>query len=244
MKFSIVIPAHNEAENIVKTVSELVLILDSEKIDYEIIIVSDHSTDNTIDMVNSLVEQNSRCVLVINKDHPGFGMAVRCGLDNYSGDAVAVVMADASDDPKDLIKYYRELEKGADCVFGSRFMKESVVKDYPLHKLWLNRFVNFGIRTLFWIKFNDVTNAFKAYRRETVEGLRPFLSRHFNLTVELPLKSIVRGYSYSVVPINWYGRTKGVSKLKLKEMGSRYAFIVLYVWLEKMLSRGDYKRSD
>ena len=72
----------------------------------------------------------------------------------------------------------------------------------------------------------------------------PLLSKHFNLTVELPLKAIVRGYTYAVVPINWYNRTTGVSKLKIKEMGSRYLFIVLYVWLEKLLSRGDYVKKD
>ncbi len=244
MKFSIVIPAHNESENIIPTVDGLVEVLVREQIDYEIVIVNDHSTDDTEDVISSIVANNACCKLVENKEQPGFGMAVRCGLNNFSGDAVAIVMADASDDPEDVITYYRELEKGVDCVFGSRFMKQSTVKNYPLHKLWINRLVNFGIKIMFWIKFNDVTNAFKAYRRETIDGLRPLLSRHFNLTVELPLKSIVRGYSYSVVSINWYGRTKGVSNLKLKEMGSRYAFIVLYVWLEKMLSRGDYERND
>lgn len=242
MKFSIVIPAHNEEENIEPTVSGLVAVFESENIDYEIVIVSDHSTDNTIEVVDLIIRKNPRCVLVINEDHPGFGMAVRCGLNNYSGDAVAIVMADASDDPLDVVKYYYELEKGVDCVFGSRFMKESAVENYPIHKLWLNRLVNFGIKIIFWMKFNDTTNAFKAYRRDTINGLRPILAKHFNLTVELPLKAIVRGYSYTVVPINWYGRTKGVSNLKLKEMGSRYAFIVLYVWFEKMLSRGDYNK--
>ncbi len=242
MRLSIIIPAHNEEESIIPTVNAIVNVLEKNAIEYEIVMVNDHSTDNTEQVIKELSAEKPGCRLVTNDTEPGFGMAVRCGLNNYTGDAAVVVMADASDDPEDIVKYYRELEKGVDCVFGSRFMKESVVRDYPKHKLLLNRIVNFGIKVMFWIKFNDTTNAFKAYRRETIDGLRPFLSRHFNLTVELPLKAIVRGYSYSVVPINWYGRTKGVSKLKLKEMGSRYAFIVLYVWLEKMLSRGDYNK--
>jgi len=70
------------------------------------------------------------------------------------------------------------------------------------------------------------------------------LSNHFNLTVEMPLKAIVRGHSYAVVPISWTNRVYGVSKLKLQEMGSRYLFIVLYVFLEHHLSRGDYHRPD
>jgi dolichol-phosphate mannosyltransferase len=116
------------------------------------------------------------------------------------------------------------------------------VIDYPLPKYVLNRAFNLFIRLLFRFKFNDTTNAFKAYRTTTLQGLRPFLAPHFNLTVELPLKTIVRGYSWTVIPITWRNRRVGVAKLKIKEMGARYMFIVLYVWLEKYFSRGDYRK--
>jgi dolichol-phosphate mannosyltransferase len=92
------------------------------------------------------------------------------------------------------------------------------------------------------MKYNDVTNAFKLYRRTVIAGLQPLLAYHFNLTVELPLKSIVRGYSYAVLPTAWSDRTEGVSKFKIKEMGSRYLFIVFYCYLEKYLTREDYRR--
>jgi dolichol-phosphate mannosyltransferase len=72
--------------------------------------------------------------------------------------------------------------------------------------------------------------------------MQPLISPHFNLTVEMPLKAIIRGYSYAVIPISWTNRLAGESKLKIKEMGSRYLFIVLYLWLERTLSRGDYHR--
>ncbi|MGC1802362.1 MAG: hypothetical protein WA701_18410, partial [Solirubrobacterales bacterium] len=90
--------------------------------------------------------------------------------------------------------------------------------------------------------YDDTTNAFKAYRREVIETVQPLLANHFNLTVEIPLKAIVRGHSYGIVPISWHGRSSGASKLDLREMGSRYAFIVLYVLLERYMSRGDYLR--
>jgi len=153
-------------------------------------------------------------------------------------------MADASDDPHDVVKYYRKLEEGYECVFGSRFTRHSRVENYPAHKLFLNRLANRFIKFLFGLPFNDITNAFKCYRREVIAGLQPILASHFNLTVELPLKAIVRGYSYAVVPINWYGRAVGISKLKIKEMSGRYLFIVLYVFLEKLLAREDYRRKD
>lgn len=239
---SLVIPAHNEADGITPTVHGLAVRLRAASIPFEIVVVDDHSTDGTGDAVMALGAEIPELRCVPNPRSGGFGHAVIAGLEAFSGDAVAIVMADASDEPADLVTYYHTLQQGYDCVFGSRFVSGARVVDYPKHKLLLNRLTNWFIRLLFGLRSNDTTNAFKCYRREVIAGCQPLLSKHFNLTVELPLKAVVRGYSYAVVPINWYNRTTGVSKLKLKEMGSRYLFIVLYVWLEKVLSRGDYRR--
>ena len=152
-------------------------------------------------------------------------------------------MADESDDSHDAVLYWQKLNEGYDCVFGSRFMKGGGVIDYPRLKLLMNRLANFFLRVLFNIKLNDTTNAFKAYRKTVIDGCRPLIAPHFNLTVELPLKAIVRGYSWTVMPITWRNRRHGEAKLKLKEMGSRYLFICLYVWLEKYFSRGDYRKT-
>jgi dolichol-phosphate mannosyltransferase len=242
VKLSVVIPAHNEAESIGATVEAIAAELRAEAIPYEIVVVDDHSSDGTANAVRAIGERDPgvRCIRSLRA--PGFGQAVRAGLDEYVGDAVAIVMADLSDSPRDLVRYYRVLEEGFDCAFGSRFIKGGRVSGYPKAKLLLNRLVNLGIRCLFRHGYNDTTNAFKAYRREVMDHVQPLLSHHFNLTVELPLKAIVRGYSYSIVPISWTNRAHGVSKLKLQEMGSRYLFIVLYVFLEHHLSRGDYQR--
>lgn len=238
--FSIVIPAYNEEGCIEVTVQSMSQALEAQEIDYDILVINDHSRDRTEAYLQRLSQQNSK-VRYLNNYYPrGFGFAVRCGLENFRGDAVAIVMADGSDAPEDLAGYYHKLNEGYDCVFGSRFMRGGRVVGYPMHKLIVNRIANLFIQLLFGLKFNDVTNAFKAYRRDVVKGISPLLSHHFNLTVEMPLKAMVRGYTYAVVPITWHNRTTGVSKLKLKEMGSRYLFIVLYTWLEKHLARGDY----
>jgi dolichol-phosphate mannosyltransferase len=244
MKISVVIPAHNEESCLYSTVSNLVDRLQQESIVHEVLIVNDSSTDKTIAVCQELSQAFKNVRYVNNQPPNGFGFAVRRGLAEFEGDAVAIMMADASDDPKDLVTGYHKLLEGYDCVFGSRFIKGGKVVDYPVHKLLLNRLANGFIKTLFTLPYNDVTNAFKIYRREVINGVEPILSHHFNLTVELPLKAIVRGFSYKVIPMRWYNRQTGVSKLKIKEMGSRYLFIVLYVWLEKHLSRGDYHRSQ
>jgi dolichol-phosphate mannosyltransferase len=198
--------------------------------------------DGTAAVVGRIAATNPQVRCLPSPYRNGFGFAVRAGLESFQGDAVAIVMADGSDSPQDLVSYQRLLEEGYECAFGSRFMHGSVVRDYPRSKLIMNRIVNWGIRVLFRHGYNDTTNAFKAYRREVIENIKPFLSHHFNLTVELPLKAVVRGYSYGIVPISWTNRKAGVSKLSLNEMGSRYLFIVLYVFLEHHLSRGDYRR--
>jgi dolichol-phosphate mannosyltransferase len=244
MKLSVVIPAHDEFESIGVTVEAVTSELRAEQIPYEIVVVDDASSDGTGDVVRAIAERDPSVRCIRSARSPGFGQAVRVGLDEYTGDAVAIMMADLSDSPKDLVRYYRVLEQGFDCAFGSRFIRGGQVSDYPKVKLILNRLVNLGIRMLFRHGYNDTTNAFKAYRREVIDNLQPLLSHHFNLTVELPLKAVVRGHSYKVVPVSWANRAYGVSKLKLQEMGSRYLFIVLYVFLEHHLSRGDYRRPE
>jgi dolichol-phosphate mannosyltransferase len=239
---SVVIPAHNESGSIRDTVEAIVGSLERERVEYEVLIVDDASTDGTQQIVESLSAGNSRVRYHRSHNPPGFGFTIRAGLDLFRGDTVAIVMADGSDDPEDLVRYHRILQAGHDCAFGSRFVRGAEVQDYPRFKLVLNRVVNLGIRVLFRHGYNDTTNAFKAYRREVIQTVQPLLSNHFNLTVEIPLKAIVRGHSYAVVPINWRNRTSGESKLALNEMGSRYVFIVLYVLLERHLSRGDYER--
>mgnify|MGYP005850305765 CR=1 FL=1 len=239
---SLIIPAYNEEGCLEKTIREFNNVLRIEKINHEILVINDHSMDNTEEILKKLSGEIKELRYLNNSRKNGYGNAVIDGLNNFKGDYVAIVMADLSDNPKDLVKYYREIIKGYDCVFGSRFIKGGRTYDYPIHKLILNRIVNNMMKWMFWIKYNDVTNAFKMYKKETIEGLRPFLSHHFNLTVELPLKAIVRGYSYKVVPNSWTNRKAGVSKLKIKEMGSRYFFIILYCFLEKKMSQGDYKK--
>jgi len=244
MEISIIIPAHNEEGCIEETVTAIATRLMAVNIPHNVLVINDNSQDNTEKILLEICSKYSHVRYLNNDSSNGFGIAVRKGLEHFLGDAVAIVMADGSDSPDDIVTYYEKLIEGYDCVFGSRFIKGGNVIDYPLHKLIINRCANWFIKHLFRLDLNDTTNAFKAYRRSVIQGLTPILSYHFNLTVELPLKAIVRGYSYAVVPISWKNRTAGISKLKIKEMGSRYLFIVLYVFLEKHLSRGDYRRKE
>jgi dolichol-phosphate mannosyltransferase len=245
MKLSVVIPAYNEEGCIEGTVRNLHKVLSEAQIDCEILVVNDNSQDGTQLILDRLQAEIPALRSLLNPGPNGFGMAVRKGFEHISGEAVAVYMADASDRPEDLVRFFRVMEeKKVECVFGTRFHRKAKVIDYPWPKLTLNRMVNNFIRLIFGFRYNDVTNAFKLYRAHVIRGIGPFLSPHFNLTVELPLKSIVRGYSYAVLPNDWINRKTGESKLKVKEMGSRYLFIILYCLIEKWLSRGDYRKKE
>ena len=245
MKLSIVMPAHNEEQSIGETIDQIQRALSATAIDYEILVVNDKSTDGTLEVLEQLSAKYSNFRFLTNEGPGGFGYAVRYGLENFSGDCVAVMMADLSDSPADLIRFYRKMVDGNyDCVFGSRFTKGGTVIDYPFVKKIINRVANTIIRVVMRIRYNDTTNAFKLYKREVIDGVKPLLSPHFNLTIELPLKAIIRGYSYAILPNSWTNRKFGVSKLKIKEMGSRYFFILVYCFIEKYFSRGDFKRKD
>lgn len=243
MKLSVVIPAYNEEESIGETLTALYAVLEKEQIDHEIVVTNDNSKDGTLARLAELAQEIPTLTYYTNPGPNGFGYAVRYGLERFKGDCVAVMMADLSDDPADLVRYYHKMQEGYDCVFGSRWVKGGKVIDYPAVKKYINRLANAIVRTTFRLKYNDCTNAFKLYRRETMEGLKPFLAPHFNLTLELPLKAIVRGYSYAVVPNSWTNRKYGESKLKIKEMGSRYFFIMMYCLIEKYFSRGDFHKT-
>ncbi|MBI3884770.1 MAG: glycosyltransferase family 2 protein [Opitutae bacterium] len=240
--FSIVVPAHNEEESLPPTLRDIYAVMVREGVPHEIVVVDDGSRDHTWAVLQELKQSIPTLVPVQNKSPNGFGCAVTCGLNHMKGDACTIMMADASDSPDDAVRYWHLLNDGWDCAFGSRFVRGGRVIDYPRTKLFVNRLANFLVRVGFNIELNDTTNAFKAYRRTVIEGCRPFLAPHFNLTVEIPLKAIVRGYTWTVTPISWRNRKYGEAKLKIKEMGSRYFFICAYVWLEKYFSRGDYRR--
>jgi len=239
---SVVIPARNEAKNVKETIEGIVREFKKNNIQYEIIVVNDNSTDETTQVVSDLINTDSSIRLLNGKEPFGFGNAIKRGLNEFTGDYVIITMADSSDDPKDMVRYVEEMKKGKDCCFGSRWDKEAFVSGYPWVKLVLNRMANWFIRILFGLPYNDVTNAFKGYSKEAIDGIKPILSHHFNVTVELPLKAIIRGYSYQVIPTDWHERRKGETSFKIQEMGSRYLFIILYIFLEKLLCKRDYQK--
>jgi len=240
MKMSVVIPTYNEENTIGTCVDQLVRTLgDQHGIPYEIIVVNDNSTDGTARVVHSRSEENPAIRTVKSPPPRGFGRAIRSGIEVVTGDVVVIVMGDLSDDPEDVVAYYRKLEAGYDCVFGSRFIKGSRTQYYPPLKRIVNRTVNRLIQLMFWTRFNDLTNAFKAYRVEVIRECGPYRASHFNITIEMSLSALIRRYAIAQIPIAWSGRTWGSSNLRIREMGRKYLCILLKIFFERMLIADD-----
>tara|TARA_B100000941_G_scaffold280406_1_gene246798 strand:+ start:367 stop:1080 length:714 start_codon:yes stop_codon:yes gene_type:complete len=230
---SILIPVRNESNSLADLFNYFDKNLDD--VDFEVIIINDFSDDDTLQKAKLLGQKNQK-FKILNNTKKGLGGAINFGINHSTGEFLVIMMADQSDDIEDLKKYYHLIKsENLDAVLGSRFMKSSRVSDYPLQKLVLNRIFNFFVSIIFLNSYNDYTNAFKIYKRQVLIEILPLVSESFNIFLEMPLKIISRKYLYKVIPINWIGRKKGESKFKIKELGSKYLFTLIYCFIEKIL---------
>ncbi len=232
MDLTILIPVKNEEKNIESILKE---ITDTIRLDYEILFVNDFSSDSTLDTIHYFKNKNNK-ISIINNEKNGLGESIRNGIKHAKGKYLCILMCDGSDDLNDLQRYYETIKNdNLDAVFGSRFLKESLIHGYPKFKLILNRIFNYFISFLYLNKYNDYTNAFKIYKKEILEDLEPIVSESFNVFLEIPLKIINRNLKYKVISINWFGRKIGKSKFKFNELRSKYIFTLIYCFSEKIL---------
>jgi dolichol-phosphate mannosyltransferase len=241
MSLSIIIPCRNEEESIEITIYEIMEYLNDSLEKFEINIINDFSTDNTLSKIKKISELEKKIKVYDNKVK-GLGGAINLGLKNSSYKYTTIVMADLSDKPEDILKYYKEInDNQLDAVLGSRFISGSKIKNYPKKKLFFNRIFNYLVKILFLHPYNDYTNAFKIYRTDVLKEIEPLVSENFNIFLELPLKIITRKYKYSIIPISWENRKSGKAKFQIKELGSKYLFTLLYCFLEKVLLKKKQK---
>lgn len=236
---SIIIPVKNEELLIKDSINYL--LKEIKNIKFEIIIIDDFSDDGTAEIVERIKKDNDK-VKFFRNSQEGLGPLIDLGITKSEGDYICVMMADLSDDIQDLKTYYEKINNSElDAILGSRFIKNSKVFEYPIIKLLLNRIFNYLVKILFLSNYNDFTNAFKIYKKSSLLKLRPFVSEGFNIFLELPLKLISRGYKYEVTPIKWTNRKKGKSKFKIKELGAKYFFTLIYCLSEKILLKKQIK---
>ena len=237
---SILIPVRNEYENLKEI--ERIFQKNFNEIKHEVILINDFSFDDTLIKAQEISNNNKNFCVLDNKKK-GLGGAISLGIERSKGNFVCIMMADFSDDVEDLKKYYNLMsQNNVDAVFGSRFINNSVVIDYPQKKYFLNRVFNFFVKIIFFNNYNDYTNAFKIYKTSMLKSFLPLVSESFNVFLEMPLKVISRGYKFEVIPINWTGRKKGIAKFNIKELRSKYLFTLIYCFMEKILLKKKKKK--
>ena len=230
---SIIIPVRNETDILKDIINYFSQNL--REIKHEILIINDFSEDDTLEKAKSLTNglNNFR---VLNNLKKGLGGAINLGIKESSGIYITIMMADLSDDIENLKTYNNLMTTNKyDSILGSRFLKDSKISGYPKQKLLLNRLFNYFVSLIFLNRYNDYTNAFKIYKKSVLEDMMPLISESFNIFLEMPLKIISRGYNYKIIPINWFGRKKGVSNFRIKELGAKYLFTLIYCFIEKNL---------
>jgi dolichol-phosphate mannosyltransferase len=233
MELCILIPAKNEALSLPKTIIDLYDNLNSQ-IPFNFIVVNDHSDDETLIVLENLSKRFSNFNYINNEGPGGVGNAIRYGLERFSGDIVAICMADGSDGPSDVLKSYLKIKlEGYDCVFGSRFIEGGSVNNYPIIKKLLNRIFNLMVKVLSSYKFNDFTNIFKVYNRFAIERIQPLESTDFNIGLEMSLKAFKKNLKIAIVPISWQQRTEGKSKLNLMKNFKLYMFTLKKLLLDE-----------
>ena len=147
---SVIIPARDESQNLIECINEIVTALNRNDIKHEILVIDDGSTDDSITVLKHIMLDHPTVRFIENKWENGFGRAVRLGLDNYKGDAVAIMMADRSDSPSDLVSYWEEVKKDMNAFLEVGLCWEQNLS-LSKFKLIINRIVNIMIKVFFML---------------------------------------------------------------------------------------------
>jgi len=250
MKISIIIPAHNEEKIIEKTIKKTYYLLSKNNYNFEIIVVNDNSDDKTGEIIDTLSKIHKKIRVLHKKSNikgpTGIGSALQFGFKHCKGDIIIPLMGDLSDDPNDISKLVNKIFEGFDVVCGSRFIKGSKIIDYPKIKMLCNRLYNRLFAFLFSLHVKDISNAFKAYRKNVIDMTKP-KSKNFDITAEILLKAHILEFKISEVPVSWHGRIKGESKFasfslvsvftKIPRIGYQYGILALRLWLKFLSNR-------
>lgn len=231
MKISVVIPAHNEEQNIENIVK--LLFRNFRSVVHEVIIVNDCSTDHTKEILTKLSKSHKKIIPVHRKHNPGVGNAIREGLKKISSksDYVLLLDCDFVENIKDIRKMIG-LAHTADGLLGSRFIKSGILVNYPIVKKIANRTFHKLMRLVLNIGHIDISNNFKLYKRHVIIAIQPYLkSSGFSINAETGIYPILMGYKLKEVPVSWIGRTPemGKSSFNVIKAGPGYVKVLIDV---------------
>lgn len=232
MKLSIVMPVYNEGKVISKTISQVESAVETN---HELLIVYDMDEDTTITPTKSLQKKYPNVKLVKNIYGKGALNALKTGLIKAKGDAVCVMMADLTDDPKIINEMMDKYNAGYDLVAASRYMKGGHQIGGPLIKQVLSRGAGLSLHFLAGLPTHDATNSFKIYSRRFLKKFEIESNGGFELGIELTVKAHFGGFKIAEVPTTWTYSAKE-SRFYLKKWLPKY--LKWYFYAFKMRLNG------
>ncbi len=209
---SLVVPVFNEADNIQSFLRDVER---EVREPHEVLLVYDFPEDTTLPAVAAMQPPCPTVRLVHNTLGRGVLNALRAGFKASQGDVVVVMMADRSDEPRDVAAMAALVRGGADVVAGSRYVRGGKQEGGPLLKRTLSRLAGVSLHYLAGLPVHDATNNFRAYSRRVVEQIPIEGQASFALALELTLKAHWRGWRLAEVPTTWRDRTAGQSRFRL-----------------------------
>jgi len=234
MTLSIIIPVYNEKETILEILRRVEAV--NFGIPYEIIIIDDGSTDSTTQLLKSQFPisnfqtnskfqiPNSKIRVFFQDENSGKGAALRRGLEEATGEIIAIQDADLEYNPEDLPKLIQPILEGrADIVYGSRFLTKRK-HGYPIFYLG-NQLLSFLFLILYGKKITDPWTCYKVFKKEIIRNIK-LESSGFDLELELTAKFLRKGYEILELPISYQSRTYKEGK-KIKWTDGLKAFWTL-----------------
>jgi len=237
-KALVIIPTYNEIQNIKKLIYQIIEILP----EINILIVDDNSPDGTGEYVRELSSVDSRVKLLSRPGKLGLGTAYVAGFKYMleNGYEIAYQMdADFSHDPKELLNMQKEIENN-DVVIGSRYIKGVNVINWPMKRLLLSYFANKYTKIVTGIPVCDATGGFKCFRKEVLQtiNLDKIKSNGYSFQIEMNFKAWKKGFRIKEIPIIFYDRTEGNSKMS-KKIVHEAIFMVWKLRLRSILGKID-----
>jgi len=229
---SVIVPVFNEAESLPRLLEALTAVLTGLPYAYEIILVNDGSTDNSLAVMRSFGATHPEVKVVDFRRNYGQTAALMAGIDHANNDVVVMIDADLQNDPTDIPRLLAKLDEGYDVVSGWRKDR----KDAQIRRNWISRVANRLISRVSGVRLNDYGCTLKAYRRSVVSDIRLYGEMHRFI----PIYAQWQGARITELSVTHHARKFGKSKYGLERVFKVVLDLLVVVFLRNFFAKPIY----
>lgn len=234
---NIIVPAYNEEQNISETIRTIQEIQKRVNIPHKLIVINDNSTDRTGDIVEKLLPADDNLILVNRRGNHGLGRCLNRAFEEVEGGVIVAMMADLSDDVKDIARMLEKIKAGYDLVSASRYVPGGEGEHLDRWKHFLSRMLGKVLQILIGLPTNDATNAYKMYKAEVLNKIGILRSDNYTTGLELTVKAYLAGLKIAEIPTVWQDRNRGSSHFKIMKVAPEYLRWFFWAIREKIFHR-------